>query len=1190
MKNFFIQKNLFPFLFWLVAIPFGWSQVQTPLDIALRHIEKNHESWGLSDKDVADMGVSYQYTSRHNGVSHIYFWQRHNGVEVYNALLNVNIDAEGQVFHVGKRFIADLAGKVNTTEAVLTPLDAIQQAASQLGYSGYSDVRLIEKTGDHAYRYSGGALSRSDINVSLRYQPLQNGIVKLAWELDIDNPSDDDHWSVRVDAQTGIMLAKNNWTIHCQFGASPFHNHDRSCRDQGAQSFVTVGEALKQQSRSFLNDGAVYNVFPLPLESPNHGDRQLLTEPADPTASPFGWHDNNGQVGPEFTFTRGNNVYAFRDGNGDESPDGNDVSGGPTLNFDFPYNPDWEPDQMTPASVTNLFYTNNMMHDITYHYGFDESAGNYQENTYGNGGAGGDIVNAMGQYGGDDPVGLGAVNNANFSLSPDGSTGRMRMYYWNLGNRLLEVTAPTVIAGLYNTGEAQFGPTVANQPVSGQVVEVNDGIAEPYTTDGCEEPYVNGSALAGKIALIDRGGCFFEQKVLFAEQAGAIGAIICNFEDDVLGMAGTPSVDDPSIPSLSVSSSTCALIRQYAGTSLEVKLAVPSNAGPEFIAGDFDNGVIAHEYGHGISSRLTGGPNQVGCLGGDEQMGEGWSDFFSLVTSAEAGDQPGDRRGIGTYVERQPITGKGIRTYPYSTDMSENPFTYKDIINESVPHGVGSVWATMLWDLYWALVDEYGWDPNLIGGTGGNNMAIQLVMDGMKLQPCDPGFIDGRDAILAADQALYGGANQCLIWEVFARRGLGYLADQGSSFSRADGTESFEALPTCIQELKITKEATPFIQPGGEITYTIHIINHKPETATNVVVSDELPAGVTYVAGSASIAPDVNGNLLSFNLGDLPFGAEVTITFKGVTDPGQYSTRYYLEDAEESIFGEWIDYPTGTVEGTNQWTVTDLFYNSPFQSFFVENIGTESQQVFQSVLPQTVQGDQPVLRFYHWYDTEPGADGGLIELSTNEGNSWINLKDQIFRNPYSGPVAYTTFTIPNLYAFSGNSNGFIPSYVDLSDYAGQEILLRFKFGTDEQNGGLGWYVDDIELMDMINYNSEACVTSDQGDLACASADSRGTIVDSQLPSSVEETRLEGLSFSVFPNPAQDMLNIRLTAASQAEVSLRILTVDGKEMIRWDGSFSGSEMLPVNVSQLPKGMYMVQVITDGQSGTRKIVIE
>lgn len=68
-------------------------------------------------------------------------------------------------------------------------------------------------------------------------------------------------------------------------------------------------------------------------------------------------------------------------------------------------------------------------------------------------------------------------------------------------------------------------------------------------------------------------------------------------------------------------------------------------------------------------------------------------------------------------------------------------------------------------------------------------------MDGMKFQPCKPGFVDGRDAILAADEALTGGDNQCEIWTAFARRGLGVDAEQGTSAKKTDNFQGF-ALPT----------------------------------------------------------------------------------------------------------------------------------------------------------------------------------------------------------------------------------------------------------------------------------------------------------------------------------------------------------------------------------------------------------
>jgi hypothetical protein len=134
--------------------------------------------------------------------------------------------------------------------------------------------------------------------------------------------------------------------------------------------------------------------------------------------------------------------------------------------------------------------------------------------------------------------------------------------------------------------------------------------------------------------------------------------------------------------------------------------------------------------------------------------------------------------------------------------MSVNPSTYAsvaDVVNISQPHGIGYVWNTMLWEMYWNLVDRYGYNANIYESwtTGGNNRALQLVMDGMKFQPCQPGFQDGRNAILAADVALTGGANQCEIWRGFAKRGMGFSASQGSSVVRTDGVAAFDLPATC---------------------------------------------------------------------------------------------------------------------------------------------------------------------------------------------------------------------------------------------------------------------------------------------------------------------------------------------------------------------------------------------------------
>jgi hypothetical protein len=69
-----------------------------------------------------------------------------------------------------------------------------------------------------------------------------------------------------------------------------------------------------------------------------------------------------------------------------EDADGNNGTGirpdgGAALNFDFPYGGQYFlPTEYTPSSTTNLFYMNNIMHDIWYQYGFTEASGNFQQN------------------------------------------------------------------------------------------------------------------------------------------------------------------------------------------------------------------------------------------------------------------------------------------------------------------------------------------------------------------------------------------------------------------------------------------------------------------------------------------------------------------------------------------------------------------------------------------------------------------------------------------------------------------------------------------------------------------------------------------------------------------------------------------------------------------------------------------
>jgi hypothetical protein len=568
---------------------------------------------------------------------------------------------------------------------------------------------------------------------------------------------------------------------------------------------------------------------------------------ADPIASPEGWHY---APGGNFTTTRGNNVYAYEDPNNNNSFATNySPDGGTGLVFDFPVDFTQQPVTYRDAATTNLFYWSNIMHDVWYQYGFDEGSANFQLDNFANGRLGGDPVLAEAQDSRNIPVpppGATTRNNANFSTPRDGVAPRMQMYLWTgiPDRNLFQVTAPAGVAGSYPAIEGTFSRPLTPTPITGQLVltQTTPPAAGGLSEEGCGA-YLNAAAISGNIAVVYRGTCGFADKVQNAQKAGAIAVVVINNAPGApIAMGGTPTVAQPAItiPAVMISQADGQTIRNLLNAQTVVTVALKnSGSGPE-LDGDFDNGIIAHEYGHGISTRLTGGGLNVACLRNAEQAGEGWSDWFGLMLTTKPGDTGAKARGIGTYASGQPTTGRGIRPAPYSTDFAVNNFTYGATNNTAAiaaPHGIGFVWATMIWDMNWALVDKYGYDKDLYKGTGGNNKAMSLVIEGLKLQPCSPGFVDARDAILAADVALYQGANQELIWKVFARRGLGFSAKQGLSTSRTDQVESFDLPPVfacTAPTIAVTPATAGF---AGAAAKTIYL-GYGPQSVTLTASGD----------------------------------------------------------------------------------------------------------------------------------------------------------------------------------------------------------------------------------------------------------------------------------------------------------------------------------------------------------------
>ena len=148
----------------------------------------------------------------------------------------------------------------------------------------------------------------------------------------------------------------------------------------------------------------------------------------------------------------------------------------------------------------------------------------------------------------------------------------------------LKVNSPASIAGVYGAGRANFGPSLTNTGVTGDVVQANDGSTDVIlgpaplatTSDGCQ-PF---TTPAGKIAYVDRGNCGFKLKVKNAQDGGAAGVIIANVvsTQTLTNMADDPTITTPiTIPSINIAFATNNVVRPQlaSGVNASLRLNAP---------------------------------------------------------------------------------------------------------------------------------------------------------------------------------------------------------------------------------------------------------------------------------------------------------------------------------------------------------------------------------------------------------------------------------------------------------------------------------------------------------------------------------------------------------------------------------------------------------------------------------------
>ena len=797
-----MKKIIYIVVLFISAIGFS----QSNKELIRTYLEDNKSQLKLSSQDISDWILESEVNGSGTKITSCFILQRFNGIEIFNAQSNISIK-DGKVIQIGNNFQSNISQKINATSPSITVIQAINKVYNLLGISPFNTIAILDSNLHH-YTLTDGNQEEL-IHAKLVYERVIDNSLKLAWAFQFYSPDSKHLWDIRIDALNSTILKQNDLNLNCNFGKPSIVN------TKSKQNFSFEKQVFNPKSNSVLAfNPASYRVIPYNYESPNHHPFELITTVGNALASPNGWHDSNALGGTittlNYTYSRGNNVLAQEDADGNNG-NGIRAEGTTALNFDFPYGgQNLQPTAYTSAATTNLFYTINTIHDIWYQYGFDEASGNFQQNNYGRGGAvtaTGDYVLADAQDGYSQTT--ATLNNANFSTPNDGARPRVQMFLWDVGapaTEFIRVNSPANISGTREATTNIFEGTdripvpLAPNGITSNLVHYENE-PNPNTNiisihNACIPP-TNAFALNGKIALIRRGNCSFSNKVKNAQDAGATAVIIM---DSIANNPLRLSMSSTGILGITI---PAIFITKEIGDELllemangDVNITLESPAGLYLFAdGDFDNGIIGHEVGHGISNRLIGGPTNSSCMTNGEQMGEGWSDWFGLMLQIKPEDTGSEARGIGTYAINEPITGGGIRAFPYSTDFGINPLTLTDS-NDNEPHNRGETWTAVLWDLTWAYIDKYGFDPDIYNGTGGNNKVMRLVIDALKLQACNTAsFISSRDNIFAADQATTNGEDFCLIATVFEKRGMGLNASSGDVNIGTDQVEDFTPFP-----------------------------------------------------------------------------------------------------------------------------------------------------------------------------------------------------------------------------------------------------------------------------------------------------------------------------------------------------------------------------------------------------------
>lgn len=521
--------------------------------------------------------------------------------------------------------------------------------------------------------------------------------------------------------------------------------------------------------------------------------------------------------------------------------------------------------------------------------------------------------------------------------------------------------------------------------------------------------------------------------------------------------------------------------------------------------GSLDADVFVHEMTHGTSNRLHNNGSGLTTQYA-RGMGEGWSDYYARCMLSRADEDVNGIFPAGGYVTYELGSGfhdnhyYGIREFPYAVKSSVgpngkpyNPLTFGNIdltqtnglSNGAFPsspvigiyaneiHNVGHFWCMALLEMRARMILRLGF-------AVGNQRAVQVVTDAMKLEGTNPTIIVGRDNLVAADNASYAGDDVADIRTAFALRGVGAGASTAAySTSFFTVIESFypSSVAGAITFSDSLGNNNGFADPGEDLVFTIPLTNKLATADSNV-----LAALANYSVSYGTVAAGATATqTFAYHVPNTATpGTVLSLPFKVSSPNGIATVQVPLTVGAPTVTPELAQDFNGTVAGTlpTGWTQTGTVSGSTWSAnatvidsgncAFAKNLASASDSSIVS--PAFALNGNPIQRvsFKQRYTTESYYDGGVLEISVNggaftdlvtAGGSWVQggygsqISGAATGNPvlgrraWTGTVTATTTVIANLPASA----------------VGQSVQLRWRLGSDSSTAGTGWYIDTVQV-------------------------------------------------------------------------------------------------------------------------------